>query len=245
MIVELDQGNSRLKWRLLPSAQSGAVPGHGAEALRRLAQTLPTAASAEVRRVRLSCVGGAQRERQLLQACRKTWRPAPEVARARAEWDGLRCAYKQADTLGSDRWLAMLAARRIHRGSLCVVDAGSALTVDVVAADGRHLGGYIAAGQRTLYEAGASAAGLAPQTPPTPPANATPGATTEAGIAAGVLGAMAGLVRHALLAAARELEEQPALLLTGGDGDWLRSQLPHSARYLPQLVLDGLAVALP
>ncbi len=249
MILELDQGNSRLKWRLLPSAgtvsaHSGAVLGHGAAALHSLVAQLPPAVAAELRRVRLSCVGGAERERQLLGACREHWRVEPEVARVRSEWDGLRCAYQRISTFGSDRWLALLAARRVQLGGLCVVDAGSALTVDLVCADGRHLGGYILAGQRALRAALAgSTAGLPSHLPSVPAVVA--GTNTEDGIAAGVLGAMVGLVSHAMRAAAPALGAPPALLLTGGDGDWLRPHLPSSARYLPQLVLDGLAVALP
>lgn len=205
--MELDQGNSRLKWRLLSSSaeatvQEGAVLGHGADALRCVEQALPPAISAAVQRVRLSCVGGTARTQQLLQACRETWRPEPEVAHTRTLWAGLHCAYECAEDLGSDRWLAMLAARHLQRGNLCVVDVGSALTVDIVTADGRHLGGYIAAGQRTLFKAlGAGVPELQTQPPPTPPTDAAPGTSTEAGIAAGVLGAMVGLVHHALLTA--------------------------------------------
>ena len=59
---------------------------------------------------------------------------------------GLRNGYRDPAQLGVDRWLAMCAAWQQFPGSLCVVDAGTAVTIDVVAADGAHSGGLILPG---------------------------------------------------------------------------------------------------
>lgn len=69
---------------------------------------------------------------------------------------GVRNGYRKPQQLGVDRWLAMLAAfhlpQRATGQSLCVVDCGTALTLDVLDATGRHLGGYIAPGLTAMRE---------------------------------------------------------------------------------------------
>src|SRR4029077_3014228 len=43
-------------------------------------------------------------------------------------------------------WVALVAAHRAHPGAKVVVNAGTALTIDALAADGRFLGGLIVPG---------------------------------------------------------------------------------------------------
>lgn len=60
---------------------------------------------------------------------------------------GLQLVYRDADCLGVDRWLAMLAARSLlPQQSLIVVDLGTALTIEVVDQSKGHIGGVIAPG---------------------------------------------------------------------------------------------------
>ena len=53
--------------------------------------------------------------------------------------DGLLNSYAEHSRMGADRWFAMLGARAFKRGPLLVIDAGSAVTCDLVASDGSHL----------------------------------------------------------------------------------------------------------
>ncbi|PWK54162.1 type III pantothenate kinase [Pleionea mediterranea] len=55
-------------------------------------------------------------------------------------------SYAVPDTMGVDRWLAMLAATRGGEQAAMVIDCGTAMTIDLVASGGQHLGGYIVAG---------------------------------------------------------------------------------------------------
>lgn len=59
---------------------------------------------------------------------------------------GVSNAYKEPKRLGVDRWLGVVAAHHLIEGDVVVVDAGTAIKVDIVNKDGRHLGGYIAPG---------------------------------------------------------------------------------------------------
>ena len=60
---------------------------------------------------------------------------------------GVKCAYDNYQTLGIDRWLAVLGAVNEHPNQdLIVIDAGTATTVDFVTADKAHIGGWIIPG---------------------------------------------------------------------------------------------------
>ncbi|MDP1069535.1 type III pantothenate kinase, partial [Klebsiella pneumoniae] len=54
--------------------------------------------------------------------------------------------------MGVDRWLAMLAAWQRVGQSCWVVDCGSAITLDLLDAEGRHQGGYILPGLRLMQQ---------------------------------------------------------------------------------------------
>jgi len=59
---------------------------------------------------------------------------------------GVNNAYVEPERLGIDRWLGVVAAHHVMRCDVVVVDAGTAIKVDVVNESGIHLGGYIAPG---------------------------------------------------------------------------------------------------
>lgn len=59
---------------------------------------------------------------------------------------GVRNAYVEPERLGIDRWLGVIAAHHLMKSDVVVVDAGTAIKVDVVNKEGVHLGGYIAPG---------------------------------------------------------------------------------------------------
>jgi len=58
-------------------------------------------------------------------------------------------AYQSAQGLGVDRWLCLLAADNLVARDAMIVDAGSAITVDLLRSDGQHLGGAILPGFST------------------------------------------------------------------------------------------------
>lgn len=168
----------------------------------------------------------------------------PELLRSPRRGDGLTNAYAaQPAALGVDRWLAMIAARSVHPGDLVVADAGTALTVDLLPADGRHRGGYIVPGLAMARAALDRGTATLPEI--TEQAVSTdPGLDTETAIGNGTLRQQLALVASALdqLAGA-------TLVLTGGDASLLHRALPEAQRATvdlrPELVLEGLACCDP
>ncbi|TYT27063.1 type III pantothenate kinase [Luteimonas viscosa] len=158
------------------------------------------------------------------------------LAATQRAWDGLRIAYAAPERLGVDRFLAMLAAHA-RGGAWLVAGVGTALTIDLVDAGGRHHGGRIAPSPALMREAlQAKAAQLV----------ADGGhyrefaADTDDALASGCLGAALALVERSLAAAADACGAPVPLLLHGGGAEAL---LPHlrDAEHDPSLVLRGLA----
>lgn len=176
----------------------------------------------------------------------------------------VRVAYESPADLGIDRFCAMIEARaRYPNRPLAVINAGTAITLDVLAADGQHLGGLILPGWRAQLEALRSAApALAPATEslgrdanPSAPddgAAAVPEATRRLGLAADTATAIE-LGRHWLIAAGvnqmlsvwqERLVDDGALLavIAGGDAERLVELIDPALEHCHEadLVLSGV-----
>ncbi len=234
----LDIGNSRLKWifvsgdppaeTVLPPAQAIAHGGDPANALAAL--PLPERPTA----IRIANVTGGELGAAIASTLTARFGIAPVFTAVQPEWRGLRVAYADHARLGVDRWLAMLAAWQTTRGAILVASAGTALTVDVVDGDGRHLGGVIAPGLVTAQIATLGATRFAAAGPQTAFTDGL-GTDTEACVRQGALHACAGLIERL---AARQSQAQ--CWLTGGDAGVLQSHLAGDWRQAPDLVLQGL-----
>lgn len=60
--------------------------------------------------------------------------------------------YKKSGQLGIDRWVALVSAYNKYQSAVCVIDAGTALTIDVVDDLGHHLGGLIMPGLQLMRQ---------------------------------------------------------------------------------------------
>ena len=71
------------------------------------------------------------------------------------------------------------------------------------------------------------------------------GKNTEAAIQSGLFWGAVGAVREAVQRISSQLDQQPQIFVTGGDLRQLASYLGDSARFIPNLVLSGIAAAAP
>lgn len=158
------------------------------------------------------------------------------LAATQRRWNGLEIAYAEPARLGVDRFLALLAAHA-RGGAWLVAGVGTALTVDLVDAAGRHRGGRIAPSPTLMREA---LHARARQLPAQGGAYREFADDTDGALASGCLGAALALVERSLDAARHLLGEAPSLLLHGGGAAELS---PHLAEAVtdPMLVLRGLA----
>jgi type III pantothenate kinase len=148
------------------------------------------------------------------------------------------------DMVGVDRLLDALAANRLRTPGrkAVVVDVGSAITVDLVDAEGAFCGGAILPGIAMAARALHEFTDLLPliemaELHEPPPA---PGTDTVAAMRAGLFWGAVGAVRQLV----EKLAEGDAdIFLTGGAGPVVARLLDTSARYVPHLTLAGIALA--
>ncbi len=242
MILAVDCGNTRIKWALY---QPGPYPVGSDMAAARVQQgalgqaalsTLDAMLAAQPRpsRVIIANVAGAAVE-QALRALTDRWGVPVEWLIASTERAGVINRYQQPERLGADRWAALIAARQRQAGPQLVVSAGTALTADMLDAQGVFLGGIIAPGLRLMQQSlAAGTAGL----PLSPGQYAEWPRDTADAIATGCLEAACGAIRGMM----RRLPSQAQCLITGGDAATLSAQLDIAHQRVDNLVLDGLAL---
>lgn len=235
-VLEIDVGNSFLKWRRV--AADGRVIERGRLSSREPLQLsfLPTHAAALD--VRIASVAGDELNHELERQLRAHGVQRLRFAATAARAAGVTNSYPDPTKMGVDRWLAMLAAWQRCGSACCVVDCGSAITLDFLDAQGVHLGGYILPGMRLLREAllGNTARVFAQAVGEF---NPMPGRDTSAAVLNG-----ADFLFDAIqLRLRQQLTPATRVFVTGGDGElfWQRLQ---QGEWVPDLVLDGLVLAL-
>ncbi len=149
----------------------------------------------------------------------------------------------EPEKVGVDRLLAALAAYRLTGSACVVVDCGTAVTVDAVAAGGTFLGGAIFPGRDMMARALAEGAAQLPKVA-IGPAESVIGRNTEDAIRAGIVHGSDGALA-ALIAGAQAVAGQGAtVILTGGDAPLPGSPvLRPGYKVRPDLVLAGLVMA--
>lgn len=233
MILLIDAGNTRVKWRVIGAMAPHAALAEGAvghaeiDMLAAACRAWPGLARA------FGCnVAGATVAARIAAACAPlpvAWL-VPEAACA-----GVRNLYETPSRLGADRWAALIGARLSHTGPCLVVTAGTATTVDLLSAAGEFLGGLILPGVELMQQA------LARGTAQLPLAEGRfalqPRRTVDA-IRSGCLQAQAGAVERMF----RQIAAAPdaLCLLGGGAADAFAGLLDVPLRRADNLVLTGL-----
>ena len=233
----VDIGNTRVKAVLVEGGEARPLPPLATRD-REPFVAWSDAITTRPRRLLVSNVAGPELAMQLARYARERWQLDPEFAMPCRTRAGMTTRYAQPDKLGVDRWLAALAAFHEERGAVCVIDVGTALTVDVVTTDGSHLGGLIAPGPELLRlsltrgTAQLESEGL----------SLVDGFAdnTRDAISLGCTDAIGGLFDR--VAARLDPRVHFQWYLTGGAGALVEALLPVSARHVPDLVLRGLAV---
>ena len=234
MILALDAGNTRIKWGLHDGntwqAKGWVAVADGAGLVDAWkGQIAPE-------RIVASNVAGSQVARQIEEAC-QGWPARIEWVVAAENQCGVRNGYEIPSQLGSDRWAALIAARAIAPEGCVVVNAGTAMTVYALTADGVFLGGLIVPGLATMLRAlteNTAALGEGGGHYRDIPQN------TSDAVYSGALSAMAGAVWRMNALLAGKIERAPTCLLSGGDARLLLPLLSGKARMVDNLVLDGL-----
>jgi type III pantothenate kinase len=243
----VDIGNTRVKWAILGTQQSrmqAAPHENSGLALRALVRR----AARDVGRVVVVSVVDEALSRVLDDAVRRRFGIATEYIRSERRARGVTNGYRETWRLGADRWVSVIGAHALARGRTAVIaNVGTALTIDVVTAKGRHRGGAIIPGPAAMVASLLSgthgirkrASGIKPST------HSLFATDTASALAAGSNFAAAAFIDRAVREAHAKVNQtkgrRPLLMLTGGGAPALQRYLESSARVVPDLVLRGLA----
>lgn len=167
------------------------------------------------------------------------WSEQPVFVVAVNKMCGVINGYTKPEALGVDRWLAMAAAYNKFKTAICVIDCGTAVTVDVVNADGVHQGGLIMPGLQLMRES------LFSNTSKIVSAKGELvelAKNTQDAVESGCYQLLAsGLdsICQKQLAAVSDLR----IVMTGGDGEYISRKMQVNTVFIAMLVLDGLLLA--
>lgn len=245
MILQIDRGNTRLKWRLrknLSDIAQGAILNE--QGYSSLADAL---SGQPIQNILVVSVLGEEQDRLFTQWAEKKFGVTPRYAKTESVCAGVINGYYFPERLGVDRWLVMLAGFARAKSACVVVDCGSAITVDLLDRKGMHHGGYIAPGIAAMQRA------LSVSTQGVKVINEavadelTPARDTASAVSAARTAMIVGLIRQAIWQLSdldKDLTSPPMLLLTGGDGQSL-VKFFDAALFVPDLVFEGLELAFP
>lgn len=246
MILELDCGNSFIKWRVITDLDGSLITEGVAGHVGDLIQDVLAQGVGGVARCRLVSVRNDAETAAIEDTLTGSLGISVSSARPSRSMAGVINGYRDNHRLGLDRWLAIIAAYNLCQGACVVVDLGTAITVDLVSPGGEHLGGYIAPGvallraqllahtRRIHYDAAEAEAALS---------EFAPGRDTAEAVERGCLLMARSYVSSQIGLAKNHLGQDAIVYVTGGDAA-LAADLSE-VRCVPDLVFRGLAIACP
>lgn len=191
--------------------------------------------------VYIANVAGTEVADIVSQYSRANWNREPVFMAVSKNFHGLVNAYEDSRQMGVDRWMALVAGWSAYKDNLCVVDFGTAITVDLVLADGRHLGGYILPGMQLMQDllnrhtygikidAGESS-------------GINPGRSTSECLGNGARLAVIALIERVVKESGKEYDCDFKCIITGGGADAFRGLLTLPFEHDQDLVLRGMAI---
>lgn len=241
-MLTIDIGNTRIKWG---EWQDGQLIVAGETKYKKpsiaIALSDTFADTHEPDAVWVSCVAGAEVEQALSEWLDQHWSVKPDFLRTIRELGGVQNMYEDPSEHGVDRWAALLGARQLHKQAVCVIDAGTAVTIDLMDAAGVHRGGRIMPGLEMMRTA------LLEKTDGIRSIDGEcPGfaINTADAVTSGTLHMLRAALTEVCEAAKQRLGENMTIIITGGMAEKMLPFLDMpDIHHEPYLVLYGLYYA--
>lgn len=242
MLVFFELGNSRLKAAVLDNGSyeylGGVVyDGHSTVELLKSFQI----DAHDVEFVYACSVVDSMLSAEFTHSVQTIFKCYPTFLNTQPNCCGIQCGYTDFEKFGSDRWMAIIGACSNQTQPAFIVDAGTAITVDVVI-DQQHMGGFIVPGLETMKASLLEATGIKPewvahdnQLPETLLAT-----DTSTGIAAGTLYMVSAYINTLLADLSSDTGLQFMCVGTGGDFVRLQPMLDGDFDYIEDLTLLGM-----
>lgn len=239
----VDIGNSRIKWAVSDGDEFTSI-GEAEYVAKELDVQLDVMLNSleKQSRVAVSSVAAPRVIKAFVSWVEGRWQSDVQVIKTTQQQGSLINGYVNPESLGVDRWLAMIAATDAGNTGVpvCVVDCGSAITVDAVNSNGEHLGGVIVPGLSMMRNAlvkGTSGIRLKDELPADVSLLAR---DTEGAVTGGTLYAAVSMLDRICSDIVASLGCRTQFFITGGDAPMLIPLLDHEFEYDVNLVLNGL-----
>ncbi|MGC8519850.1 MAG: type III pantothenate kinase [Steroidobacteraceae bacterium] len=242
----IDIGNTRVKWARDAAGGLGRsrAARHAGWSVRDFEPIIGSGARTE--RILVASVAGEPINTAVRRAAQRRGAPVPQFVATQRKACGVTAAYLEPWRLGVDRFLGMIGARaHFERLPLCVVGVGTAMTVDLLGADGRHRGGAIIPAPPLMISSlleGTRGIRRRAQGGVKGSAAALFARSTRSALEQGARYAAAATVDRAVQEAHALVGRAPLVVLTGGGADELRPLIRSASIEVADLVLWGLAV---
>lgn len=240
----IDAGNSRLKWASFSKGQRSqqqAWPYGEYTPQAGVLLHLQTLLSQQaVEQIILVHVLGAAFTQALEAFCAQA-AVHLTIVQSRAGIYGLELAYPNPMHFGADRLVGLLAARQLlGQQAAIIIDCGTAVTIDAIQANGKHLGGVILPGLQLLSDALIRRTQAAHM-------SATPfdhpqvfNNNTLQGMGSGCLLSLVGALEGICTRMQEQMTESAQILLCGGDTELLTRHLRLVHQAYPEALMEGL-----
>lgn len=264
MILLIDIGNSRSKWVLTNQSSAinwqasgqwsneGFSEVHWLSQLKAIKETVTQEFGVKIEAIAIGCVANEDVWKLLQDYCEQVFGIKPHLPQSSSEYQNqkggvLVNSYKVTEALGIDRWLAMIAACELMPLGFAIIDAGTAITLDVVDSNGQHLGGHIIPGQKLMQSSLLGDTGRiawsAQHNRDIQSDSEWLATNTQQAIEQGTLYAGVAYLEHLMDKLCHQFQLD-TVIVTGGDAEQLISLLnPRFKKYLnykKDLVLQGL-----
>ncbi len=255
MILLFDAGNTRLKWAVVKSDcnsmehdngifEQGSVDyriaGNGENEMSKALSEM--AAVFEFSEIWASSVAGGQREATLSHLSVSLFGLTPKYVGVTETACGIKNTYRSLKNLGVDRWVAAMGLSASVGVNRVIIDAGTAVTVDLVRADNTFMGGGILPGAQLMHDS------LVGETAGIKSARqdvlVAIGRDTQECVNVGAKYGLAGAIDRVVneLVATVNNGKPWQVVVCGGDARWLKDivNTPLPVFYKPNLIFDGL-----
>lgn len=249
MLLTIDAGNTRTKWAIFN--RNGEITQHGACVNDQLSGIDLSPESLGYERVIISNVAGKTHALRLENLLAGHHLPVIWV-KASHEACNVINGYVEVETLGTDRWVSLIAAWHIKHAPCVVVNAGTAVTIDALHKQpgndqqGEFLGGMILPGLNLMQTSlGLGTAQLpikdaAQDFNENAPADIFAKSTAQA-INAGAVHAITGAIEHMANALEAKCGQTPFIILSGGDAAVIQGYLTDAVTN-PTVIVDNLVL---
>ena len=244
--VFLDIGNSRVKWAVESNGNYEYCGGLEVDAFINQIESVFFDQISHADAVYYCSVTDAHSIDTIKSLIQSHWQLIPTALSSQKDCCSLQSGYDDFHLLGDDRWMAMQGAISLTKEPVLVIDFGTAVTIDAVV-DGKHLGGFIVPGLKSLRSALAKdtadlqlVSNISSSNEDQDYSQSLLATNTETAILGGTLYMTAAFINQLISDLNVQLSTQFNVFVTGGDAAQLQMLIDAKTTLEEDLVLQGM-----